>query len=95
VEHVRYFGSVIRAQEGSLSELDGDTVAYHYQEPLGVVGQIISWNFPAFIEYQLTQYVPNTLQFLQSKNNSKSMDCNISAHMRFFPNLEGRYKHGI
>ena len=46
VDHFRYFGSVIRAQEGSLSELDGDTVAYHYQEPLGVVGQIIPWNFP-------------------------------------------------
>jgi aldehyde dehydrogenase len=45
-DHFRYFAACIRAQEGSLSELDHDTVAYHYQEPLGVVGQIIPWNFP-------------------------------------------------
>src|SRR6202049_3376800 len=46
VDHFRYFASCVRAQEGSLGELDEDTVAYHYHEPLGVVGQIISWNFP-------------------------------------------------
>ncbi len=46
VDHFRYFGGVIRAQEGSLSQIDEDTVAYHFQEPLGVVGQIIPWNFP-------------------------------------------------
>lgn len=46
IDHFRYFGSVIRAQEGSLSEINGDTVAYHFHEPLGVVGQIIPWNFP-------------------------------------------------
>jgi aldehyde dehydrogenase len=46
VDHFRYFAGCIRAQEGSLSEIDGDTVAYHFQEPLGVVGQIIPWNFP-------------------------------------------------
>jgi aldehyde dehydrogenase len=46
IDHFRYFGSVIRAQEGSLSEIDNDTVAYHFHEPLGVVGQIIPWNFP-------------------------------------------------
>ena len=46
VDHFRYFASVIRAQEGALSEVDADTVAYHFQEPLGVVGQIIPWNFP-------------------------------------------------
>jgi aldehyde dehydrogenase len=46
VDHFRYFASCIRAQEGSLGELDEDTVAYHYHEPLGVVGQIIPWNFP-------------------------------------------------
>ncbi len=46
VDHFRYFASIIRAQEGSISELDGDTVAYHFHEPLGVVGQIIPWNFP-------------------------------------------------
>ncbi|MEJ6707331.1 MAG: aldehyde dehydrogenase family protein [Amylibacter sp.] len=46
VDHFRYFAGVIRAQEGSLSQLDDDTVAYHFQEPLGVVGQIIPWNFP-------------------------------------------------
>ncbi len=45
-DHFRYFAACIRAQEGSLSELDHDTVAYHYHEPLGVVGQIIPWNFP-------------------------------------------------
>ena len=46
VDHFRYFAGVIRAQEGSLSQLDDDTVAYHFHEPLGVVGQIIPWNFP-------------------------------------------------
>ncbi|WP_414526191.1 aldehyde dehydrogenase [Pseudochelatococcus sp. G4_1912] len=46
IDHFRYFAGVIRAQEGSMSEIDHDTVAYHYQEPLGVVGQIIPWNFP-------------------------------------------------
>ena len=46
IDHFRYFAGCIRAQEGALSDLDGDTVAYHFQEPLGVVGQIIPWNFP-------------------------------------------------
>ncbi|UTT39892.1 aldehyde dehydrogenase family protein [Glutamicibacter mishrai] len=46
VDHFRYFAGAIRAQEGSLSQLDDDTTAYHYHEPLGVVGQIIPWNFP-------------------------------------------------
>ncbi|HKK02251.1 MAG TPA: aldehyde dehydrogenase [Desulfuromonadales bacterium] len=46
IDHFRYFAGCIRAQEGSLGELDETTVAYHYHEPLGVVGQIIPWNFP-------------------------------------------------
>ncbi|HHP7237576.1 aldehyde dehydrogenase family protein [Longibacter sp.] len=46
VDHFRYFASVIRAEEGSLAEHDEHTVAYHVHEPLGVVGQIIPWNFP-------------------------------------------------
>jgi aldehyde dehydrogenase len=46
IDHFRYFAGAIRAQEGSLAELDQDTVAYHFHEPLGVVGQIIPWNFP-------------------------------------------------
>ena len=46
LDHFRYFAGAIRAQEGSLSEIDHDTVAYHFHEPLGVVGQIIPWNFP-------------------------------------------------
>jgi len=45
-DHFRYFAAVIRAQEGDFSEMDGDMTAYHYKEPLGVVGQIIPWNFP-------------------------------------------------
>jgi aldehyde dehydrogenase len=45
-DHFRYFAACIRAQEGSLGEIDGTTVAYHFHEPLGVVGQIIPWNFP-------------------------------------------------
>ena len=45
-DHFRYFAGAIRAQEGSLSQIDDDTVAYHFHEPLGVVGQIIPWNFP-------------------------------------------------
>src|ERR1700754_4764481 len=46
IDHFRYFAGAIRAQEGSAGELDDDTVAYHFHEPLGVVGQIIPWNFP-------------------------------------------------
>lgn len=46
IDHFRYFAGVIRAQEGRITQLDNDTVAYHFQEPLGVVGQIIPWNFP-------------------------------------------------
>jgi len=46
VDHFRYFASCVRAQEGSIGELDDDTVAYHFHEPLGVVAQIIPWNFP-------------------------------------------------
>ncbi len=45
-DHFRYFAGAVRAQEGSLSEIDKDTIAYHFHEPLGVVGQIIPWNFP-------------------------------------------------
>lgn len=46
IDHFRYFAGCIRAQQGSLSEIDSQTIAYHFQEPLGVVGQIIPWNFP-------------------------------------------------
>ena len=46
VDHFRYFAGALRAQEGSISEIDKDTIAYHFHEPLGVVGQIIPWNFP-------------------------------------------------
>jgi aldehyde dehydrogenase len=46
IDHFRYFAGCVRAQEGSLSQIDEDTVAYHFHEPLGVVGQIIPWNFP-------------------------------------------------
>ena len=46
IDHFRYFASAIRAQEGSIGEIDGETMAYHFHEPLGVVGQIIPWNFP-------------------------------------------------
>ncbi|SMP28388.1 aldehyde dehydrogenase [Shimia sagamensis] len=44
-DHFRYFAGVLRGQEGNMSEIDADTVAYHFHEPLGVVGQIIPWNF--------------------------------------------------
>ena len=46
IDHFRYFAGCLRAQEGALSEIDENTVAYHFHEPLGVVGQIIPWNFP-------------------------------------------------
>lgn len=46
IDHFRYFAGVIRAEEGSVSELDSSTVALNVTEPLGVVGQIIPWNFP-------------------------------------------------
>ncbi|AUV49874.1 acetaldehyde dehydrogenase ExaC [Bordetella bronchiseptica] len=46
IDHFRYFAGCIRAQEGAISEIDANTVAYHFHEPIGVVGQIIPWNFP-------------------------------------------------
>ena len=46
VDHFRYFAGCLRAQEGSMAEIDATTVSYHVHEPLGVVGQIIPWNFP-------------------------------------------------
>jgi len=46
IDHFRYFAGCVRAQEGALSEIDHNTIAYHFHEPLGVVGQIIPWNFP-------------------------------------------------
>ncbi|KIA80616.1 aldehyde dehydrogenase [Chromobacterium piscinae] len=46
IDHFRYFAACVRAQEGSLGEIDAHTVSYHFHEPLGVVGQIIPWNFP-------------------------------------------------
>jgi aldehyde dehydrogenase len=46
IDHFRYFAGCVRAQEGALSEIDPHTIAYHFHEPLGVVGQIIPWNFP-------------------------------------------------
>jgi len=46
IDHFRYFAGCLRAQEGALSEIDENTIAYHFHEPLGVVGQIIPWNFP-------------------------------------------------
>ncbi|MBT0771136.1 aldehyde dehydrogenase family protein [Kineosporia sp. J2-2] len=46
IDHFRYFAGAVRGQEGSISQIDDDTVGYHFHEPLGVVGQIIPWNFP-------------------------------------------------
>ena len=46
IDHFRYFAGALRGQEGSISEIDENTIAYHFHEPLGVVGQIIPWNFP-------------------------------------------------
>ncbi|GAB2730098.1 aldehyde dehydrogenase [Melaminivora jejuensis] len=46
IDHFRYFAGCIRGQEGTISEIDANTVAYHFNEPMGVVGQIIPWNFP-------------------------------------------------
>ena len=46
IDHFRYFAGCIRAEEGTVGEIDNDTIAYHFKEPLGVVGQIIPWNFP-------------------------------------------------
>lgn len=46
IDHFRYFAGAVRTQEGRISQIDHNTVAYHFHEPLGVVGQIIPWNFP-------------------------------------------------
>jgi aldehyde dehydrogenase len=46
IDHFRYFSACVRAQEGSIAQIDAETYAYHFHEPLGVVGQIIPWNFP-------------------------------------------------
>jgi len=45
IDHFRYFAGVLRGQEGAISEIDADTIAYHFHEPLGVIAQIIPWNF--------------------------------------------------
>ena len=49
IDHFRYFAAAIRTQEGGISQLDDETTAYHFHEPLGVVGQIIPWNFPVLM----------------------------------------------
>ncbi|KML05023.1 aldehyde dehydrogenase [Rossellomorea marisflavi] len=46
IDHFRYFAGCIRGQEGTIGEIDEDTVSYHFHEPIGVVAQIIPWNFP-------------------------------------------------
>ncbi|WP_137128979.1 aldehyde dehydrogenase [Rhizobium sp. FY34] len=46
IDHFRYFAACVRSQEGTIGEVDHETIAYHFHEPLGVVGQIIPWNFP-------------------------------------------------
>ncbi|WP_293678651.1 aldehyde dehydrogenase family protein, partial [uncultured Phenylobacterium sp.] len=46
IDHFRYFAGCVRSEEGSISTIDAQTIAYHFNEPLGVVGQIIPWNFP-------------------------------------------------
>jgi len=46
IDHFRYFAGCVRAEEGAISTIDDKTIAYHFREPLGVVGQIIPWNFP-------------------------------------------------
>src|SRR6201999_2162946 len=46
IDHWRYYAGALRAQEGTISQIDDDTVAYHFHEPLGVVGQIVPWNYP-------------------------------------------------
>ncbi len=49
IDQLRYFAGALRAEEGAISQIDDDTVAYHFREPLGVVGQIIPWNFPLLL----------------------------------------------
>jgi len=49
IDHFGYFAACIRAEESAVSELDEDTVTYHFKEPMGVVGQIIPWNFPLLL----------------------------------------------
>ena len=67
VDHLRYFASVVRAQEGGISEIDHDTVAYHYHEPLGVVGQIIPWNFPILMAtWKLAPALPPAIAWSSS-----------------------------
>ncbi len=62
IDHWRYFAGCIRAQEGTISEIDRDTVAYHFHEPLGVVGQIIPWNFPFLMATWKTRTCPRRRQ---------------------------------
>src|SRR5580693_6037767 len=65
-DHFRYFAAAIRAQEGSLSQIDEDTVAYHFHEPLGVVGQIIPWNFPILMAAWKLAPAPASVLYLMS-----------------------------
>ena len=58
VDHFRYFAGCLRAQEGALSEIDENTIAYHFHEPLGVVGLIIPWNFPMVMAELIADLLP-------------------------------------
>ena len=70
VDHLRYFAGALRAQEGSLSQLDEDTVAYHFHEPLGVVGQIIPWNYP--LALGIGDAIPALIAGRSSRGTSRS-----------------------
>ena len=65
IDHFRYFAGCLRAQEGSIAEIDADTIAYHFHEPLGVVGQIIPWNFPLLMAcWKLAPALPGAWGYL-------------------------------
>jgi aldehyde dehydrogenase len=72
IDHFRYFAACIRSQEGTLGEIDDDTVAYHYHEPLGVVGQIIPWNFPLLMAaWKLAPRWPPATAWCSSRPNRR------------------------
>ncbi len=78
VDHFRYFAAAIRAQEGSLSQIDEDTVAYHFHEPLGVVGQIIPWNFPILMAvWKLAPLWPPVTRWSSSRPSRPRPRCCI------------------
>jgi aldehyde dehydrogenase len=93
IDHFRYFAGCLRAQEGSICEIDDDTVAYHFHEPLGVVGQIIPWNFPILMAaWKLARRWPPATAWCSSRPSRPRLDHGAGRADRR-PAAAGRAQH--